>query len=531
MKNLKKKFGPVVVVFISAMVALVFVFTDFGSSLNNMGGAGGPGVVARIDNEAISLAEFERTFQQRLRAFEQQFQQPLSQEQIQMMGLRRQILESLIQRKLLIRKAEEIGIPVSDRALGSQVAEMEAFQHPDTKTFDMQQYEEVLRANGWSRGQFERLLKQDMLVQEFQELIASQVGQVSDREIRDLYLRENSQATLHSANISIEELRSEKKVSDSEIDAFLSKEENRRRAQNWFETHRDDYDQKAQVKARHILIRKGEDPEASQKKVEELASKANPENFQTLANKFTEDPSGQKKGGDLGWFEKGRMTPAFEEAAFSAEPGSVLGPVETPYGWHLIFVEDKRPEVKKTFDQVAAQVAEKVIRLDLTDTIRKEALEMAESFEKEMQSLIDSSKKSPNLRKLEKSTGVQVKTHESFTTARGVALPVEKQALVKGVFGREAELRKKPKIYETAGAIVVVVASEVDLPEDRVLDTLKEKDPETWETFRSKAQSQKESRFFNVWLESLEKEAEVKRYPEVAGIELGSGFPQGLGGL
>ena len=71
------------------------------------------------------------------------------------------------------------------------------------------------------------------------------------------------------------------------------------------------------------------------------------EDFSLLANTYTQDPSNSAdpqnlKGGDLGWFNKGQLLPEFEIASFEAEKGSIVGPILTQYGYHIIKVNDKR---------------------------------------------------------------------------------------------------------------------------------------------------------------------------------------------
>lgn len=63
-------------------------------------------------------------------------------------------------------------------------------------------------------------------------------------------------------------------------------------------------------------------------------------NFDYYAKTYSKCPSGQN-GGDLGYFGRGQMVKEFEDAAFNAEPGKVIGPVQTQFGWHLIMVTDK----------------------------------------------------------------------------------------------------------------------------------------------------------------------------------------------
>jgi peptidylprolyl isomerase/peptidyl-prolyl cis-trans isomerase D len=96
------------------------------------------------------------------------------------------------------------------------------------------------------------------------------------------------------------------------------------------------------VHARHILLRtQGDDPDARQR----LASirdsiESGAASFAEMARTHSDDGSASE-GGDLGWFGRGQMVEAFEEAAFNAEPGALVGPVKSNFGYHLIRVEQK----------------------------------------------------------------------------------------------------------------------------------------------------------------------------------------------
>lgn len=91
----------------------------------------------------------------------------------------------------------------------------------------------------------------------------------------------------------------------------------------------------SEVKASHILVNTKE--EAEKIKEEIMAGKA----FDAAAAEYSSCPSGSR-GGDLGFFGKGRMVKEFEDAAFSLETGKVSDPVQTQFGWHLILVTDKK---------------------------------------------------------------------------------------------------------------------------------------------------------------------------------------------
>lgn len=100
------------------------------------------------------------------------------------------------------------------------------------------------------------------------------------------------------------------------------------------------------VRARHILLgQRGDSPEQRARQREEaealLERLARGEPFEELARRYSQDPGSARMGGDLGFFGPGRMVAPFEEAAFGARPGELVGPVETEYGYHLIRVESR----------------------------------------------------------------------------------------------------------------------------------------------------------------------------------------------
>lgn len=89
------------------------------------------------------------------------------------------------------------------------------------------------------------------------------------------------------------------------------------------------------VNAAHILVNKEEDA----KKIMDRLQKG--EDFEALAKRFSKCPSG-KKGGNLGWFGKGKMVKEFDEACFNGKKGDVIGPVKTEFGYHVILIKDQK---------------------------------------------------------------------------------------------------------------------------------------------------------------------------------------------
>ncbi|MDG1293802.1 MAG: peptidylprolyl isomerase, partial [Planktomarina sp.] len=77
--------------------------------------------------------------------------------------------------------------------------------------------------------------------------------------------------------------------------------------------------------------------------------------FATLAQEHSTGPSGPR-GGDLGWFGKGQMVPAFENAVLNMEPGTYAGPVQTQFGYHLIFLRDRRVMAPPSLEEMRGEL-------------------------------------------------------------------------------------------------------------------------------------------------------------------------------
>jgi len=118
----------------------------------------------------------------------------------------------------------------------------------------------------------------------------------------------------------------------------------------FFEEHRSEYDSAEQVRASHILVA---DEALAQQLLDELDAGAD---FAALAQEYSTDTGSGSRGGDLGWFERGRMVAAFDEAAFTTPVGERSGIVPTQYGYHIIWVTDYQPEVKPSYEEVAERV-------------------------------------------------------------------------------------------------------------------------------------------------------------------------------
>lgn len=113
---------------------------------------------------------------------------------------------------------------------------------------------------------------------------------------------------------------------------------------------------KTEVRARHILVRTQE--EAVQI-LEQLSTGAD---FEVLAQAISIDSKTKDRGGDLGFFGRGRMVKELEKAAFELEPGQVKGPVKSDFGWHIVKLEEKREEPVPKFEEVRDEIMSSLMK-------------------------------------------------------------------------------------------------------------------------------------------------------------------------
>ena len=119
-----------------------------------------------------------------------------------------------------------------------------------------------------------------------------------------------------------------------------------------------------EVHARHILVKTEKEAKAISKELEDGAD------FVELAKKKSIGPS-NVKGGDLGYFGKGQMVPAFADVAFALKAGEVSKPVKTRFGWHVIKVEDIRKKAPPTFKDIRESMRLALLRNQAIDTVKK----------------------------------------------------------------------------------------------------------------------------------------------------------------
>jgi peptidyl-prolyl cis-trans isomerase C len=261
-----------------------------------------PDVVARVNGEELSKAEFELA----LHNLEGQAGRPVPPEQRD--EVCRNLLNNLIAFRLLRQETTRRHLTATSEELDAAMKQV--------------------------RGQFPNEAA-------FKQALTSQ-------KLTLAQLRDETRANLLIARMLDQELASQVEVKPSEVSDF-------------YEKNPDRFKQPESVHASHVLIAvpQGADEatrKAARAKAEEVLQKARAgSDFAALARTYSNDASKQH-GGDLGFFPRGQMVPAFDAAAFTLEPGQISDIVETPFGYHVIKVLEKRPAQTVPFGEVSARI-------------------------------------------------------------------------------------------------------------------------------------------------------------------------------
>jgi peptidyl-prolyl cis-trans isomerase D len=359
-----------------ALVLLIvppFAFFGLESYTRSMGGADD---VATVDGAGISQREFAeelRAQQERLRAAFGTGFDPAALDTPETRGA---LLDALVSQRLLADAALRARLAVSDEQLRDTIASIPAFQSDGQ--FSKSNYEVLLRAQNMTPQIFETRLRHDMALAQLRRSI-SETGIAARSVTEQLTLLQEQRREVQESLVAAQPLRAQVKLTEAQLKAYYDANPaefripERVRAEYVvlsadalgrqdavseaelkaaYEARAAQYRVEEQRRASHILVKTREEAE---KLAVEL--KKAPGRFAELAKKHSQDPGSAEKGGDLGFFGRGMMVPAFEEAAFRQKEGEIGAPVQSDFGWHVIRVTGVQAGKSRSLQEVRGELA------------------------------------------------------------------------------------------------------------------------------------------------------------------------------
>ena len=395
--------------------------------------------VARVGDERITANTFRRVYQRQMQAYTQAYGGSVNQQMLKQLGVDQQILRQLIDERAAVAEAKRLGLTVSDAEVAQRIFAIPAFQQNGVFAGE-QLYAQILASQNppLTKAEFEDNLRQSLLIDKLRAALTEWVA-ITDAELQVEFTRRNEKVKAELVVFSADRMRDQVSVTDADVAAFFEshKEDYRigeRRkikyvlvdlaqlrarvvvlpgeVEKYYRDNEPQYTTAEQVRASHILLKtEGKDEAVVKAKAEALLKQVKGgADFAALAKKESEDDQSKAQGGDLDYFGRGRMVKEFEEVAFSLPIGQVSEVVKSSFGFHIIKVTDKKPEAKRSLDEVRPQITDQLA----FERAQTQATALADQIVKDARTPAD-------LERVAKSRGLAVAESGLFTRDEPIA--------------------------------------------------------------------------------------------------------------
>jgi peptidyl-prolyl cis-trans isomerase D len=347
-------------------------------------------VVASVEGRDITVGRFRRAYQQQIQQYRNQFGGNMDERLLRQLGIDQRIVQQMIEEEAALVEAQKLGIRATNEEVRERIQSLPYFQE-NGQFIGETRYRQMLQAANppLRTDEFEDQVRRSVVVEKLQAALTDWIA-VTDAEVESEFKRRNEKVKLSVVNFPADKYRESVTATDAEIAAAFEADKDKYRIpekrkvkyatidtqairerisvsaediQRHYEDNQQQYSTPEQVRASHILFKtEGKDDAAVKKQAEEVLAKvkAPGADFAKLANQYTEEEVGKTRGGDLDFFERGRMAKEFEDAAFALQPGEISGVVKSPFGYHIIKVTDRKPASKRSLEEVRAQIEDQI---------------------------------------------------------------------------------------------------------------------------------------------------------------------------
>lgn len=456
---------------ILGLVILSFVFAGVGSYIT----APTDSAAAVVNGEEISQSTLERAYQNERARLESQFGDAfsaLAADTEYLKNFRQGVLDRLIGDKLIEQTARELGLRVSDAQIRETIVAMPEFQIAGQ--FNNDRFQVLLRQAGYQPNTFRDYMRVEMTRQQVSRALLGSEFSLPG-ETKQVHELQQQTRDIRYATVSAQQFANDVTLSDEEINTFYQSNLDSFDTQEqvsvaYVELKATDllpemtvteqdlldfYDQSSgayrteeERRASHILVEFGEDKDAAKVQADELLNKVQAgEDFAELAKASSADSFSAENGGDLDWFGRGAMDPAFEEATFAlANIGDTTEVVESEFGFHIIKLTDLKPEQVTPFEDV---------RADIENSVKNE--KASERFFELQQRMSEIAFEVPDtLEDMVNELSLTVKTTELFDR-NSAPQPISNPVVLTTVFGPElVEDGVNSDVLEVANEHIIV---------------------------------------------------------------------------
>ncbi len=391
---------------IFAFVGTIFYSWGMGGSASSSGG-----VIASVNGQKIFQGEYERTFNNLVDFYRQQFRNQFSNDMIKKLDLKNQALEALIQKRILLMEADKQNIQVSDEEVISHIKKLPVFQN--NNKFSEPAYRNFIKAQRLTPGEFEEGQRETILLNKLETIFRTH-SKATKSEILKEFSNQEDKVKLEYVRFTSDHFTSELKITDQALKDFFQTNKTQfeippqirvkyikvepkdyeaqieprdEDIEDYYQTKIADFHVKKKYKASHILthlkpsdIEGDLSDEEKQKQADEKAKLKSSElleklnkgaDFGEVAKKHSDDPASGANGGSLGEFPKGTMVSAFEKALDNLKPGEISKPVLSPFGYHIIKLESVEKKRIKPLTEVKGQIIQSLKKIKARQRVKR----------------------------------------------------------------------------------------------------------------------------------------------------------------
>lgn len=358
--------------------------------------------IAKVGDSSITPELFDQAKRQQLERLRQQMGDQFRAGMLDTPEAREALVRNLMDEAAVTQTVAREHVGVSEQEAVALIKNADALK--ENGQFSPALYERFLQSQGKSDQQFVAEVRRDLAKEALLTGVTATYP-VPSAVVEHLHKIITEEREVQTLIFNIDQYMGDVKVTPDEVKAYydghqsefmadehvtaqyvvLSPESfkasiklNEEDVRSYYEQNKQHYATAEERRASHILISFGDDKAASKKKAEEILAKAkaDPSSFAKLAKENSADTGSAVEGGDLSFFGRGMMVKPFEDAVFSAKKGDIVGPVESNFGWHVIYVTDIHPARVRDFNEVRADIeAEYIDQMAL-----REFSEKAEEF-------------------------------------------------------------------------------------------------------------------------------------------------------
>jgi peptidyl-prolyl cis-trans isomerase D len=371
----------------TTLLVAVLAMSFFGVCDPNQGMKVPAGSAGRVGSEMITGNDFRRAYQKEFQA-ESQKAGSSGNFDPSATNLSGRVLRQLIDERIMYLEALKAGFRVSDDEVTRDLVEAPVFKDEKGK-FSPELLSGYLRNTRHTEASLvEELRRSRSVYRLFNLIMQSQL--VGDAAATQNYLLGETKIDLDYLKLASSDLKVS--VSDEDVSKLSGSDDGKKKIKEYYDSHQRDFKTEPQVRARHILVGfqgsrnasadagKRSKDEARKRAEEVLAKVRGGQDFVKTAKEFTDEAAGKSKGGDLGFFSRDMMVKEFSEAAFALKAGQISEVVESPFGFHVIKVEETKAGKDESLEKATNSIARKIIEDEKRpELLKAQAAKLAEA--------------------------------------------------------------------------------------------------------------------------------------------------------